>query len=594
MSEIEKAKHQVGDVHPNGKWIWTEYAPGKFDWKSMKGKHHKNKDTSTETSSTKTEDEKKSAAVDKKVEEKTEKKQETKVPAKYDAPAPKVQYKNVAPPEIEFQAKETWTVLNPKTHKPMEQSRAKYRQMYADTEKVPDDKLLKIVNNPKGNPNARQIALEECMARGIDESQVSVKGTLQRAWDTAKEKYDALNPNMDIDIPEEEFEEYNSPIEGLGLEEWGKETFPAGDDGWDNPSHPDIKAKFHDLKSLTDRQQYDAFRDYMKRQDPYYDPPQKVLGSLNMQLDHFMTSKKRPMFVASGGAGAGKTSGFKKMAKLNGMEAYNPKKNVGDNRWNYDYAFVPKDVQTVKEFNELLSKHNGKLLVFDDKDRLLTTSDKGLMGMMKALADSDPEVRVFKDPETGEPVQFTGQMLFLTNKTKDVLNSDEDHRAIMSRADNNDIHFTTRENLEVLKDRYKTMGDKMQNANAQEEADIREELYQLFLDNQDKIDPKTFSTRTFTKMLEKIDGELGSHKKAEENEEYANAIGGANFDWKRLVLQSMNKGVEVEIGDSVISPELSLEKSAMASVDENDESALAKAFNDELTMSVEEAEKMLL
>ena len=27
---IEKAvKRQVGDMHPNGKWAWTEYKPGK-------------------------------------------------------------------------------------------------------------------------------------------------------------------------------------------------------------------------------------------------------------------------------------------------------------------------------------------------------------------------------------------------------------------------------------------------------------------------------------------------------------------------------------------------------------------------------------
>ena len=33
--EIEKA-HQVGDIHPNGKWVWTEYKPGKFDWRNLK------------------------------------------------------------------------------------------------------------------------------------------------------------------------------------------------------------------------------------------------------------------------------------------------------------------------------------------------------------------------------------------------------------------------------------------------------------------------------------------------------------------------------------------------------------------------------
>lgn len=34
-TDIEKA-HQVGDEHPNGKWVWTEYAPGKFDWRGIK------------------------------------------------------------------------------------------------------------------------------------------------------------------------------------------------------------------------------------------------------------------------------------------------------------------------------------------------------------------------------------------------------------------------------------------------------------------------------------------------------------------------------------------------------------------------------
>ena len=36
-NDIEKA-HNVGDVHPNGKWVWTEYAPGKFDWRNKKTK----------------------------------------------------------------------------------------------------------------------------------------------------------------------------------------------------------------------------------------------------------------------------------------------------------------------------------------------------------------------------------------------------------------------------------------------------------------------------------------------------------------------------------------------------------------------------
>ena len=32
---IEKA-HQVGDAHPSKPWVWTEYKPGKFDWRPAK------------------------------------------------------------------------------------------------------------------------------------------------------------------------------------------------------------------------------------------------------------------------------------------------------------------------------------------------------------------------------------------------------------------------------------------------------------------------------------------------------------------------------------------------------------------------------
>lgn len=33
--ELEKA-HNVGDVHPNGKWVWTQLPSGKYDWRVIK------------------------------------------------------------------------------------------------------------------------------------------------------------------------------------------------------------------------------------------------------------------------------------------------------------------------------------------------------------------------------------------------------------------------------------------------------------------------------------------------------------------------------------------------------------------------------
>ena len=34
-SYFEKA-NEVGDIHPNGKWVWKEYKPGKYDWRTAK------------------------------------------------------------------------------------------------------------------------------------------------------------------------------------------------------------------------------------------------------------------------------------------------------------------------------------------------------------------------------------------------------------------------------------------------------------------------------------------------------------------------------------------------------------------------------
>lgn len=33
--ELEKA-HKVGDIHPNGKWVWTQLPSGRYDWRVIK------------------------------------------------------------------------------------------------------------------------------------------------------------------------------------------------------------------------------------------------------------------------------------------------------------------------------------------------------------------------------------------------------------------------------------------------------------------------------------------------------------------------------------------------------------------------------
>lgn len=35
-----KVERKIGDIHPNGKWVWVEYMPGKFDWRTIGSRAH--------------------------------------------------------------------------------------------------------------------------------------------------------------------------------------------------------------------------------------------------------------------------------------------------------------------------------------------------------------------------------------------------------------------------------------------------------------------------------------------------------------------------------------------------------------------------
>ena len=39
---------KVGDIHSNGKWMWTEYSEGKFDWRTIKTQYDENKEVAEE------------------------------------------------------------------------------------------------------------------------------------------------------------------------------------------------------------------------------------------------------------------------------------------------------------------------------------------------------------------------------------------------------------------------------------------------------------------------------------------------------------------------------------------------------------------
>ena len=433
---------------------------------------------------------------------------------------------------------------------------------------MPDDKLLKILNNKNNNKYIRQIAYEEAMARGIAEDKIDVSGTLETAWNNVKIKMEILSPNKKNDVSEEEMELYDDSVLGdLDPDKFLDDYFDGGkDDGWKNPNNPIIQREFNKLQTLSSRRQYDAMVDYLKRKDPLYETPEEVMNGLNQTMFDFIDSSKgSPILISAGGAGAGKTYGFNLLAEFMELKRFDPKNNQpGDG--DYDYVIMPNDIEDEKDLMSTLAKHNGKLIVFDDKDKALVSGANKIISTMKAIADGDPKMRVFINPETKEQETFRGKLLFLTNKSLSTLNSDEDHKAIMSRARVEDVHFTVNENLELLKKRYKTMGDSMDAVDANEEKDIREALYQMIISNSDRLDPQRFTVRKFTKMLEAVNKTIKANKEKEKNDAAAAIFGSKQKDWKKVAIQELNKAEDEEIDIEKAKKDFNIDNSAAVKI----------------------------
>lgn len=543
---IEKGvKHQIGDIHPNGKWVWSRSAKtGVEDWRVIKKTGGKAAAVTPASAAKKEEKEENkpapapaSSAAPAAV---------AKQPAKYDAPTPKVQYKTVKPADgVVAHVPEVWRAKSKVSGKNVDQHCSKIRAWYADPTKKSDDDVIKMVNNKNAGEYVRMIAYEEAAARGIPESKLDPSGTLQNWWDRLEREKKLLEGDDEQEESEEEFEVYDmSGLRDMDVDAFMAQ-FPKGDNGWADRNDDRVQKEFNKLTTLSDRQRYDAFLDYQRRQDPLYQTPKKQIQTLNRQLYFFMKAKRKPMFVSAGGAGAGKTTSMLDVAKDAGLVRYDPKQHKpGDG--DYDFIVIDKDVQDEAEFRDILAKHNGKLLVFDDKDKLLTSKQSATVSLMKSLADGKPEMRLFKNPATGDQEKFTGQLLFITNKTMDRLNDNEDHKAIMSRASKNDIHFTINETIEVLGDRYKTMGPHLISVDPAEEAKIREKLYQTIKANRDELDPDKFTVRKFEEALEYIDSIEDTNRNADDDE--GQRLYGDKVDWtKTIVRDVLNKAVDADV-----------------------------------------------
>lgn len=458
----------------------------------------------------------------------------TDIDTGYQKKKAKVQYKSA--PKVEINLPTTFKVKD-KSGKTKTLSSSQQAKLY---ESLDDAKLLRILNSPTLPAENRHIAYVEAASRGIDESKIKTEGTLQRFWDKQEQLKNITNQSQD-DEDDESYSSYTQPwLEGFDTEKF-MQQFPNGDQGWRDASDHRVQKEFNGLRTLSDRQRYDAFLDQQKRQDENYVPPIEQIQDLNADYLDFLDGDASSFLISAGGAGVGKTWGFKKLCELLDLQKFDPKTmSPGDD--DYDWVVAP-NIKSEKQLNEFLSQHNGKIILFDDNDAILTRQD--MKAVMKTVNDNDPESRLFKDPKTGQMIKFTGKIACITNKSLDSLSSDEDGKAVLSRAQKLEVKMTVEENLEILGQRYKDMEIDGLDLGS-DEAKLREEVYQFILDNKDKLDPAKFTVRKFRDVMLDIQ-KARRRNKYSSTSSMASYLLGSGRDWHKTALTTLNKAEDDEL-----------------------------------------------
>lgn len=509
---IEKAvSRQVGDTHPNGKWVWTEYKPGKFDWRPIKGKKAQQ---SGDGSSSGGED------------DGATKKTPSKPSASQIAGA------------------------KAKAGKPMNS-----QQLLVWAQKTSDDNLLKVANSKNGNAQMRKIAYDALEQRGFDMSQVDTSGTLAQLMKmTGKKGAAATSGDDDEDTVATAAEGADVDIDG-NEEEDGDPSKPGFQitEKWYLDKNDDRVKKAFNLKTKEGRIKYDQFVYKMKKKEKNYKNPVEVVQDLNEQYLEFLDNDEQRFMISAGGAGIGKSYGFNKMAELLNMKPFEEGDSPGDG--DYDIFEAP-DVNSGKQLLNILKAHNGKIIVFDDNDKVLKRAD--CASVMKKATATTGRCVVGDPDDVKQNFEFTGRIIIMTNKDLAALSESEDTKAIISRAMMvSEIYMTVPETIEVMESRYQDYEFPSAPRLDDEAADKKErdEIMNLIKKNQKNIDPSQFTTRTFQEILtnkRKVD--KANEKRS--NPAFAALIGSKNKDWKEVALGVLTKAAMNDFGGVEPSDEL--------------------------------------
>lgn len=503
MDEIKKAR-QVGDQHPSKPWVWTEYKPGKFDWRPMKGKK-----ATTASSDDDSGDDDNAGAT-------------KKTPSKPSAA-------QVAGAKA-------------KAGKPMNS-----QQLLVWAQKTSDDNLLKVANSKNGNAQMRKIAYDALEARGFDMSQVDTSGTLAQLMKMTG-KGSPKAPTTGDDDDEVDVADTNEEAEvDIDDDSDGDSDGIKITEKWYLDKNDDRVKKMFNLKTKEGRIKYDQFVYRMKKKEKDYKDPVEVVQDLNEQYLEFLDNDEQRFMISAGGAGIGKSYGFNKMAELLNMKPFEEGDSPGDG--DYDIFEAP-DVNSGKQLLNILKAHNGKIIVFDDNDKVLKRADCASV-MKKATATTGR--RIVGDPDDiKQNFEFTGRIIIMTNKDLSQLSENEDTKAIISRAMMvSEIYMTVPETIQVMESRYQDYEFKQAPRLDDEGEDKKErdEILSLIKKNQKNIDPAQFTTRTFQEILvnkRKVDN--ANEKRS--NPAFAALIGTKNKDWKEVALGVLTKAAVNDIEGS--------------------------------------------
>lgn len=466
--------------------------------------------------------------------------------------SPKKQYiYKTKKPEVEIKLSK-WAEESRKTGKRENRTYSEVRDTYT---KLSDDKLLNILNSDKIPGERRHIAYEIASERNIPEDKINVSGKLQQLWDNQKRMQEELFSDEDVNDEEDEWETTDTGLGNFDAEEF-MSKFGEDDKGWLDPEDYRVQKEFNGLKTLKDRQLYDNFVDHQKRLNPNYASAEKQLRRMKKGYFAFLSEgSERPMLVAAGGPGVGKTYNLRDvLEKYRNMKIYdeeeaNEAHKAGKGYTDYDAVFAPQ-INSLPKLAKFLGQHPDKIIIFDDNDDLLTNTD--MANVMKTIADGNPKNRFFpqyddKGKATGKNSVFKGKMIILTNKSSDVLNKNADATAVMSRASKMEIKFTVQENIDALRDRYKEMntGVEIPGISLSEEKQIREDIFNFIVEHKNRLDPAKFTVRKFIDVYEKI-----AQEKEAELIAKTSADAAADFepeDWRETALEILNKAQNNEL-----------------------------------------------